>query len=64
MRENVKIDVIVPVYRPGKKFIKFLDRLEKQTFRVHNIILMNTEEKYFTQLISGIDFYEKYPNLQ
>ena len=64
MRENVKIDVIIPVYRPGKEFLKLLDRLERQTFKVQNIILMNTEERYFTQLVSGINFNEKYPNVK
>ena len=64
LRGNVKVDVIIPVYRPGKALLELLNRLERQTCRVHNIILMNTEEKYFARLVSGNNFKEKYPNVK
>lgn len=64
MGGNVKVDVIIPVYRPGRTFLELLDRLENQTCRVNNIILMNTEERYFTQLVSGTDFWKDYPNVK
>lgn len=64
MRGNVKVDVIIPVYKPGRALLELLDRLERQSCRVHNIILMNTEEKYFTQLVLGMDFKGKYPNVK
>ena len=64
MRGNVKIDVIVPVYKPGRELFKLLNRLKMQTFGVQNIILMNTEEKYFARLVSGNNFKEKYPNVK
>ena len=60
----MKIDVIIPVYKPGKELFKLLDRLKMQTVKVQNIILMNTGEKYFTQMVSGIDFKGKYPNVK
>lgn len=60
----MKIDVIIPVYRPEKDFLSLLDRLEHQTIPVQNIILMNTEEKYFDKLIHGTDFADKYPNVK
>ena len=60
----MKVDVVIPVYRPGKEFLELLDRLEKQTCKVQNILIMNTEEKYFTQLVSGMRFEEKYPNVK
>lgn len=60
----MKIDVIIPVYKPGKELFKLLDRLKMQTVKVQNIILMNTEEKYFTQMVSGINFKGKYPNVK
>ena len=60
----MKIDVIIPVYKPGKELFKLLDRLKRQTCCVQNIILMNTEEKYFTRLVSGTDFWRKYPNVK
>lgn len=40
-------DVLIPVYRPGDTFRKLLEGLKEQTYPIHKIILMNTEEKYF-----------------
>ncbi len=39
----MKIDVIIPVYKPGEELFSLLDRLEDQTVPVQKIILMNTE---------------------
>ncbi len=58
------IDVIIPLYKPGKELFELLDRLQKQSVPVHNIILMNTEEKYFEQLIYGSRFPDKYKNVK
>ena len=58
----MKIDVIIPVYKPGKELLGLLDRLQVQTVPVQKIILMNTEEKYFEQLIYGTMFLENYQN--
>lgn len=38
----MKIDIIIPVYRPGKELFALLDRLEGQSVPIHKIILMNT----------------------
>lgn len=40
----MKIDVIIPVYRPGTRFLEMLRRLTKQTRPVNRFIIMNTEE--------------------
>lgn len=53
-------DVIIPVYRPAEKFLQLLELLEKQSLPVQNIILVNTEKKYFDQLTEGRDFWEKH----
>lgn len=45
MRRSV--DVIVPVYRPDKKFSRLLQMLQKQTWPVRHIIIMNTERSYW-----------------
>lgn len=58
------IDIIIPLYKPGKELFTLLDLLEKQTLPIHKIILMNTEEKYFAQLIYGTRFLEKYKNVE
>lgn len=59
----MKVDVIIPIYRPGKKLLKLLDRLEKQTVVPARIILVNTEEKYFDQFVYGTDFFSRYRNI-
>lgn len=58
------IDVIVPLYRPGKNLFVLLDALGKQTVSVQNIILMNTEKKYLQELISDEELVRKYPNVK
>ena len=49
------IDVIIPLYKPGKELFTQLELLAEQTVPVRQIILMNTEEKYFQQLIYGAE---------
>lgn len=41
------VDVIIPTYRPGKKFSRLLKMLERQTYPVGKIIVMNTERSYW-----------------
>lgn len=60
---NEKIDVIIPVYKPGKEFFTVLERLQKQKYPVNRIILMNTEQKYFDRLVFGTHFYEDNPKV-
>ena len=44
------VDVIIPAYKPGEKYLKLIDMLLAQTYPVHQIIVMNTEEKYYEKL--------------
>ena len=39
---NKNVDVIIPVYRPGSEFWELLERLKKQSYKIGEIILMNT----------------------
>lgn len=55
------VDVIIPTYKPDKGLFQILDMLKKQTVKPEQIIIMNTEEKYFHQLVYGTDFSKKYP---
>lgn len=65
MRGNVRIDVIIPIYKPGPELLTLLDRLEDQTMAVQNIILMNTEKKYFEQLdYDSIQYIEKHHKIK
>lgn len=43
----ISIDVLIPVYRPGKEFHELLSRLEKQKTTVRRIQIMNTEVRYW-----------------
>lgn len=60
----MKTDVIIPLYKPGKELFTLLDMLNRQTVPIQNILLMNTEEKYFEQLVYGTGFWEKYHNVK
>lgn len=46
---KMTVDVIIPTYKPGKKFSRLLTMLEKQTCPVHQIFVVNTEEKYWNK---------------
>ncbi len=58
------IDIIIPVYKPGKELFALIEMLNQQSVPVNNIILMNTEEKYFEQLTYGARFMEKQKNIK
>ena len=60
----MKIDIIIPLYKPGKELFSLLDRLNQQTVSVQKIILMNTEQKYFEQLVYGTKSLDKYKNVK
>lgn len=60
----MKIDVIIPLYKPGKELFALLDALNSQTVPVQSIILMNTEEKYFKQLMFGRNMPDSYGNVK
>ena len=60
----MEIDVIIPLYKPGKELFTLLDKLDSQSVPEHEVILLNTEEKYFEQLIYGTRFLEKYQNIK
>lgn len=47
----MKIDVVIPVYKPGRRFLELLRRLEAQTCLANRIIVMNTEKEYWDRWI-------------
>lgn len=62
MEQNISsptIDVIIPTYKPGKKFSRLLTMLEKQTYPIGKILVINTEQRYWNP--SG---YLGIPNLE
>lgn len=64
MMEKWKVDVVIPSYKPGEKFLRLMEMLKRQTYPVHKVIIYNTEEKYFNHLVYGTTFRENYPNVE
>ncbi len=56
------IDILIPTYRPGEKFAKLLEMLRRQTYPIGNIIVINTEKKYWEQ--GGFSKYEGGPGFE
>lgn len=42
---NIKVDVVIPVYRASEEFGEMISRLEKQKMPVNHIYLMHTEDR-------------------
>lgn len=58
-----KVDIIIPAYKPDHKFLTLMKRLEHQSVPINQIIVMNTEQKYFDRLIYGTSFQKDYHNI-
>ena len=58
------VDVIIPMYKPGKQAFQLIERLEKQSYPIGKLIIINTEEKYFESNFYGTGFLEKYRNIE
>lgn len=59
-----RVNVVIPTYKPDKKFLMLLERLEVQTVKPERIIVMNTEQKYFDRLTYGTRFQDKHKNVE
>lgn len=57
--EDLKVDVIIPTYRPGQEFEKLLEQLNRQTLPPEKIVIMNTEEEFWRP-----EWEERYPLLE
>lgn len=56
MSLSMKVDIVIPTYKPTTEFFTLIQKLKKQSMKVNKIIIMNTEEKYFNILTSGTNF--------
>ena len=45
MREIKTFDIIIPSYKPGKKFLRLFEMLKKQKLPYNRLIVINTEHK-------------------
>ena len=57
------VDVIIPTYKPDQHFFELIALLDKQTYPISHIRIINTEEKYFEKIIYGRRYEEEYRNL-
>ena len=53
------VDVVIPSYKPDHKFDRLMHMLQKQTYPIGTILIVNTEEKFFPE--KG---YETWQNVQ
>lgn len=51
------VDVVIPVYRPGKELEKLLYWLDKQTVSVRNVFIMHTREEEKLSLSASFRFH-------
>lgn len=47
--EQLVVDVIIPTYKPDKKFESLIKRLQKQSYPIHRIHVINTETNIFPE---------------
>lgn len=59
MENKYTVDIIIPTYKPDIKFNHLLRMLRVQTYQIHEIIIINTEEAYFPK-----EEYNKNPNMK
>lgn len=57
------IDVIIPTYKPTEKLVRIIEMLEKQTYSVNKIIIINTEKEYFDDFFKAKDILDSYDNI-
>ncbi len=44
------VDVIIVTYKPDESFFELISKLNKQTIKPNKIIIINTEEIYFSKI--------------
>ncbi len=47
------VDIIIPTYKPDETLCLLLHGLREQTFVIHRVILLNTEEKLWEKAVSA-----------
>jgi rhamnosyltransferase len=47
----MKVDIIIPTYKPDDTFCLLLHKLQGQTFVVHRVIIINTEEALWNEAL-------------
>lgn len=58
----MKVDIVIPTYKPDEKLLELINRLRAQSIAPNRIVLVNTEQKYLSNLLRGrrYETYGKY----
>lgn len=59
----MKVNVVVPTYRPGQKFNKLIEKLYSQTVVPDRIVVINTGKDKFSEFDREYAFTEKFPDV-
>lgn len=59
----MKIDVIIPVYKPGKSLVDLVEAMAQQDVSINKTIVMNTEQSYFDKFAYSTRFLDNQKNL-
>ena len=51
------VDVVIPTYKPDEKFDRLMQMLQKQTYPIGTILIMNTEKRFFPK--KGYETWQK-----
>ena len=60
----MKIDVIIPVYRPDEHLLSLFHMMARQSLKPDRVIIINTEQKYWDIFFKGFDVLKKYPFIE
>lgn len=58
-----KVDIIIPTYKPDERFVRLIELLERQSYQVANIYVINTERDYWDKLMQANKLEERFLNL-
>ncbi|MCC8128270.1 MAG: glycosyltransferase family 2 protein [Clostridiales bacterium] len=58
-KKKPTVAVLIPTYRPDQKFLRILKMLQRQTYPVKQLIIINTEEAFWNQ-----EKYEKFSGME
>ena len=57
----MKVDVVIPTYKPGKQFVELIEKLfDGMGDYINSVIVMNTEEEIWKKAIPS-DFTDRFP---
>lgn len=58
------VDLVIPVYKPTEEFAQLLRLINKQSEKIHKVILMNTEKVYWNEFLKAHREIEEYDNIE